>query len=87
MPPVVRSPRRSGRRVVPAVGQHDEPQFGDTVSLQDGAQRDTPCLTLEFVGSRGSPLIVDLFGWLPDLSTEDLRSIAATVVAAKAATG
>lgn len=32
-------------------------------------------------------VFITLFGWLPDLSTEDLRSIAATVVAARAATG
>jgi hypothetical protein len=35
---------------------------------------------------RGGVLIA-LYGWLPDLSTEDLRSIAATVVGTKAATG
>jgi len=32
-------------------------------------------------------VFVTLFGWLPDLSAEDLRSIAATVVGATAATG
>jgi hypothetical protein len=32
-------------------------------------------------------VFITLFGWLPDLSTEDLRSIAARVVAAQAATG
>jgi hypothetical protein len=32
-------------------------------------------------------VLIALYGWLPDLSTEDLRSIAVTVVAAKAATG
>jgi hypothetical protein len=32
-------------------------------------------------------VFITLFGWLPDLSTEDLRSIAATMVETKAATG
>jgi hypothetical protein len=32
-------------------------------------------------------VFITLIGWLPDLSTEDPRSIAATVVETKAATG